>query len=241
MKIRIVPNTGDTRYPHRIQLLDLSDELARQGFPRERSHEMGPRGQAPEIKVRLGKPPADALERAVAVRIERHPYAGQHVTLNWSLELHGLREGLADLRIQLPRRKVLKTRVRLWDEQPEAIDLAPPPERIEVSVNRIIRDTALALEVKDLHNFECQICGHTIVLPDGRRYAEAHHIRPLGSEHCGPDVIGNILCVCPNHHAELDLCVIPLSMTELRQVEGHQVEVRYVEFHNDLRRGKYGE
>lgn len=35
-------------------------------------------------------------------------------------------------------------------------------------------------------------------------YAEAAHIRALGSPHNGPDVIENVLCLCPNHHVLFD-------------------------------------
>jgi putative restriction endonuclease len=30
------------------------------------------------------------------------------------------------------------------------------------------------------------------------------HIKPLGRPHNGLDVDGNVLCLCPNHHAQLD-------------------------------------
>ena len=30
------------------------------------------------------------------------------------------------------------------------------------------------------------------------------HIRGLGGIHNGPDVISNLLCLCPNHHALFD-------------------------------------
>src|SRR5690606_19162445 len=78
------------------------------------------------------------------------------------------------------------------------------PERIETKIQRIIRDTALSKKVKALHNYKCQLCGTTIELPNGQRYAEAHHIKPLGSPHDGPDIMGNLICLCPNHHAMLD-------------------------------------
>lgn len=35
-------------------------------------------------------------------------------------------------------------------------------------------------------------------------YAEAAHVRPLGSPHNGPDTPDNILCLCPNHHVLFD-------------------------------------
>jgi hypothetical protein len=115
---------------------------------------------------------------------------------------------------------------------PAASDLANPPERIMTTTYRILRDTALALRVKLLHHYECQICGHTINLPDGSRYAEAHHILPLGKPHDGPDEIANILCLCPNHHAECDYGVRQILLEELRQIEGHKVGRQFVDYHN---------
>ncbi len=113
----------------------------------------------------------------------------------------------------------------------EAIDLRIP-DRVATSTWRIIRDTQLTRRVKALHGYECQICGHTIKLPDGSRYAEAHHIQPLGAPHNGPDVMGNVLCVCPNHHAELDYGAISITLSALRDGPRHSVEQKYVQYHN---------
>ncbi|HYC57324.1 MAG TPA: hypothetical protein VEL28_20500, partial [Candidatus Binatia bacterium] len=55
---------------------------------------------------------------------------------------------------------------------PIASDILQPP-RIETTTFRILRDTALARRIKLLHNFQCQVCGATIILRDGTRYAEA--------------------------------------------------------------------
>jgi hypothetical protein len=120
---------------------------------------------------------------------------------------------------------------RLEDGQTQkAFDLVDPPlGRAQTTTYRILRDTDLARRVKALHEYRCQICGHTIQLADGSFYAEAHHIRPLGIPHNGPDIIGNIICVCPNHHAELDYGVIPLSTCDLPD---HTIEKQYVDYHN---------
>ena len=116
---------------------------------------------------------------------------------------------------------------------PLATDLAEPPtNRIPTTIYRILRDTELARSVKVMHEYRCQICGHSIELPDGSRYAEAHHIQPLGGDHKGDDKIGNILCVCPNHHAELDYCVLALDLSALRQVADHPVDQKYLDYHN---------
>ncbi len=47
------------------------------------------------------------------------------------------------------------------------------------------------------------MCGTTLQTTAGP-YAEAAHIRPLGAPHHGPDVVENILCLCPNHHVMFD-------------------------------------
>ncbi len=116
---------------------------------------------------------------------------------------------------------------------PKASDFADaPPERVATIAYRILRDTALARRVKVMHNYECQMCGHTIVLPDGSRYAEAHHLMPLGDPHGGLDILGNILCLCPNHHAECDLGVIKLSFSSIRHVDGHNIDNKFIKYHN---------
>ena len=107
-----------------------------------------------------------------------------------------------------------------------------PAERIESTVCRIVRDTLLARRIKMLHNHECQLCGHTISLPDGSLYAEGHHIQPLGEPHNGPDTAENVLCLCPNHHAACDLGAILLAADDLRRVDGHVVGQKFLDYHN---------
>jgi hypothetical protein len=115
---------------------------------------------------------------------------------------------------------------------PEAIDSVSPPNRCLASVYRILRDTELAREVKRRHRFRCQVCGSTIVLPSGECYAESHHIQPLGRPHDGPDVMDNILCVCPNHHAELDYGVLLITPSLLLRSPDHRIDQKYIDYHN---------
>jgi predicted restriction endonuclease len=98
---------------------------------------------------------------------------------------------------------------------------------------RILRDTAVARQLKADHECRCQICGITIELPDGTRYAEAHHVRPLGSPHDGPDVRENMVVLCPNHHAMCDYGVIRLSVDTLRRIADHIVDPAFIAYHND--------
>lgn len=106
-----------------------------------------------------------------------------------------------------------------------------PPPRVATTVCRIVRDTQIARLAKVLYDYECQDCGRTIDKLDGSRYAESHHIRPLGSPHNGPDILENILCLCPFCHAEYDLGVKQISPS-LRLVRGHNIGDAYVDYHN---------
>lgn len=99
------------------------------------------------------------------------------------------------------------------------------PERARREVLRIVRDSAQSRTVKEENDYECQICGETLRLANGDRYAEAHHVHPLGED--GKDIPANIMCVCPNHHALLDYGAIPL---DLEEIEG--VGSEYIEYHN---------
>jgi hypothetical protein len=109
---------------------------------------------------------------------------------------------------------------------------AGPSPRVPTTIQRIIRDTQLAANIKRLHEYRCQICGERIALPDGRFYAEAHHIRPLGSPYDGPDSEENILCVCPNHHVALDYGCFRIEKAKLRTRPDHRISDEHIDYHN---------
>ena len=120
---------------------------------------------------------------------------------------------------------------------PPAVDIEAP-ERTKQETYRILRDTELARSVKAIHEYKCQICSLSILLPNGKSYAEAHHIKPLGAPHNGPDVAENIICLCPNHHAMLDYGVIEMNLGSLKKNERHSISQVYVSYHNNNIYGK---
>lgn len=120
-------------------------------------------------------------------------------------------------------------------DTPKASDIDEPPEstRIETTIYRILRDTALSREVKIAQQFKCQLCAKTIQLTDGSFYAEAHHVKPLGRPFNGPDTKDNILCVCPTCHVLLDYKAIKLDQSQVPNVRSE-----YVNYHNNEIYGK---
>jgi putative restriction endonuclease len=78
-----------------------------------------------------------------------------------------------------------------------------PPKKTS-TISRVVRDTKKSREIKDRYKYTCQVCS-TRLLGVGGPYAEAAHIRPLGTPHNGPDTYENLICLCPNHHVLFDL------------------------------------
>lgn len=117
--------------------------------------------------------------------------------------------------------RVWRYRLERTDAQPDLgptpSDGAATPGRTLTTVQRIVRSTALAIQVKELHGHECQVCGFRLDTPAGP-YAEGAHLRPLGRPHDGPDALDNILCLCPTDHVRLDHGAIVLT-DELEIVE----------------------
>lgn len=122
--------------------------------------------------------------------------------------------------------------------QPPAMPPAGPAPRVSGTIQRLVRNTVIGQRVKELHNYRCQVCGTRLETPAGP-YAEAAHIQPLGRPHDGPDIEGNLLCLCPNHHVLFDdgafgvaddFTLIGLA-GKLRMVSGHSLQAVFFEYH----------
>jgi hypothetical protein len=107
-----------------------------------------------------------------------------------------------------------------------------PARRVLTTSYRVLRDTPLARQLKELHEHACQICGTAISFSGGQKYSEAHHIQPLGRPHHGPDRASNILVLCPTHHVLCDYGAIKLDLRELRQHPDHVIRPEFVRYHN---------
>lgn len=126
-----------------------------------------------------------------------------------------------------------KTDVQLLNENTVySEDINEPSEKIISVSYRIVRDTVISQKIKKLYNYECQLCKKVLVLKNDVLYNEAHHIKPLGSPHNGPDVTKNIICVCPEHHVLLDYGAIKLNKEQMIIHPSHQISDEYIYYHN---------
>lgn len=123
-----------------------------------------------------------------------------------------------------------------------------PPERTEYVTVRAVRDTKKSAMAKQLYDYRCQICGDHRQGRTGEPYAEAHHIKPLGKQHRGPDSPDNLLCLCANHHVDFDYGRIRVDPdtyelthafesdvdgTRLTIADGHELNAEFLEYHNE--------
>lgn len=164
-----------------------------------------------------------------------YQYAGLFLVTHWWLDI-----GTTGF-------KVVKFRLDRISEQAELVTRAPAtsdPAFAKAIVSRRIRDTQLTREVKALYDYQCQVCASAIPGFGQRRYAEGAHVRPLGRPHLGADALSNILCLCPNHHAQLDIggMVILDDLTVARSADldpfaeltfrrDHRLELENAQYH----------
>lgn len=110
----------------------------------------------------------------------------------------------------------------------------PDPTFAIATVSRRVRDTALSRLIKALYEYRCQLCGVAVLGFEARLYAEGAHVKPLGRPHLGADSPDNIICLCPNHHTQLDMGGMVIlddyrvSRTDKREMLG---QIRFTSTH----------
>jgi hypothetical protein len=208
----------------------------------------------------------DLLYYVSAAEIGEHGHE-YRIKVDWFLDLSAQPIDVDELKQRLgyaPRgalRKIVSARAnvermiveRLAEAQrtpPAEIgeSVQPPPERVQCTTTRIVRDTAEARRLKQRYKYRCQICKERIELGPDSFYAEVHHIRPLGGKHRGLDIPGNMLVVCPTHHAMFDLGVAMFRDDRSVAIYGtahplalkHPLARENLDYHNERIAGRYG-
>ncbi|MET4074851.1 YDG/SRA domain-containing protein [Hymenobacter sp. UYCo722] len=115
----------------------------------------------------------------------------------------------------------------------------PAPRRATTTL-RIVRDTVVTCHVKAVYKYHCQVCDTRLEGAAGP-YAEAAHIRPLGAPHHGPDILANVLCLCPNHHVLFDMSAFSIADDgqllglpgKLKIHKQHQIGKEFLAYHRE--------
>ncbi|HIF55592.1 MAG TPA: HNH endonuclease [Methylococcaceae bacterium] len=115
------------------------------------------------------------------------------------------------------------------------------PEVRPSVVNKVVRDRAVTRSIKEMYDDKCQVCGIQLAC-EGGNYSEGAHIKPISKVHGGADKLKNILCLCPNHHAQFDRGGFCISDDfSLIGIEGrlnvhpeHQIEISNLQYHRNL-------
>ncbi|PZD95256.1 hypothetical protein DNH61_11910 [Paenibacillus sambharensis] len=117
-------------------------------------------------------------------------------------------------------------------EEDSCFDLNNEVVSLKRSVLVRLRNKMLVHKIKLLYENTCQICGFKMHIRGDYYYLEVHHIKPLGEPHLGPDTLGNMICVCPNHHVLLDLVAIALDNDLILSMARHSINNEYIDYHN---------
>ena len=167
-----------------------------------------------------------------------YQYAGLFIVVEFWVE-KGL-DGFDVVRFRLDR---------IPEQAPLVTRVAPEPDIAfaKTTVSRRVRDSALSREIKAMYRNRCQVCDTSVAGIDGRQYSEGAHVMPLGRPHLGPDTLENILCLCPNHHVQLDIGGMVIlenydvathessaAFATLSFKKHHVLSPKYATFHREL-------
>ena len=105
------------------------------------------------------------------------------------------------------------------------------PEKIFSVTKRVKRDAQKVTDLKLRYLDKCQICNYCLVLENGKRHSEVHHLRPIGNEG-GNDDTDNMIVLCPNHHKAFDFSVLRLDVSGNKVVDLGGKEIAKIQFKN---------
>lgn len=121
------------------------------------------------------------------------------------------------------------------------------PSKKTINITTVERKQNVVQLLKNIYENTCQICDVKVEIGINDYMSEVHHIKPLGKKHNGPDIMENMIVVCPNHHTMLDRGAIALNLTNklikhvnpANQINGkrlllrHVIAQKYVDYHNE--------
>ena len=92
--------------------------------------------------------------------------------------------------------------IEVVEDMLNSLNVNLPPQRVEQVVYRIVRNPKIARLIKERQSYVCEICNRRpFIQKNGKPYAEADHIKPLGGTDKGLDTPENLRCLCAQCHA----------------------------------------
>lgn len=177
----------------------------------------------------LKKFPGILVDRNGYVRFETEDDYINDSFLQHGTRLH-IRDGISSMPNYIEFTEIQKFMVNQFSsEETSTTDQA---ERIPRNIDTIPRNQSLVRLVKRLRDNTCQICDLKLEISQNVFYSEVHHIRPLGIPHDGPDIISNMICVCPNCHKKLDYGFEVIDYSNIQNLSRHAIGENFVNYHN---------
>ncbi|MDD4001141.1 MAG: HNH endonuclease, partial [Bacilli bacterium] len=115
-----------------------------------------------------------------------------------------------------------------------------------VTIDRLVRDTKISRNLKNLYSNRCQLCSYQLRSANGDYMSEAHHIQPYNRSHKGDDTFKNLIILCPNCHAQFDQLFYAINpdtlkihclfeddiyhLADLQMIDGHKFGRNYLEY-----------
>lgn len=125
---------------------------------------------------------------------------------NSKLQIY-VEQGIHEIKKEYYSENKKKERYKKFNPQEKIIGKS---KRSKSEVWRYVRNTGKVKELKNLYHNKCQICSDTFqydtVRGNSEFYSEVHHYDPLKNQ--ADDDFGNMIVVCPNHHAKFDYSFI---------------------------------
>lgn len=130
-----------------------------------------------------------------------------------------LREGLFEIDKKYAIEKPQKSVPKKFSSKEKILG---PAKRSKSEIYRFIRNQGKVKDLKNLYENKCQICDYTFehnVNKSKGFYSEVHHYNPLKKQ--ADDDLGNMIVLCPNHHAEFDYGVKFIDLDEVTIIDNH--------------------
>ena len=111
--------------------------------------------------------------------------------------------------------------------------------RRSTEIQAQIRNRRKAAALRRRYDNTCMFCGTKLSIGEREFYSEAAHIQAIGKPHNGPDKVGNMIVLCPNHHLQFDRGVLRIkregeTYRVVSRIEGDKLHAKPIQLKHAL-------